>query len=96
MATDNTSDGQPTNQTVIQTVVTTIAVNATIATAALGWCLINKIQPEAVLLTAFVGLAGTLFGYLGGMLSRTTPTSSSPTPTGTVTVPQQTLDTTQT
>ena len=101
---NGTKDGgempQQSNQLVITIIVIAVAVNATVAVAALAWCLINKINPEAVLLTAFVGLTGTLFGYLGGMLSRTTPTASTRDaattqlkPSGQVTVPEQQLET---
>lgn len=68
--------GVPNNQNVIAIVVIAIAVNATIAVLALGWCMVTNTKPDSTLLTAYVGLAGTLSGYLGGMLSRTTPSSS--------------------
>ncbi len=75
--TKGTGDGSaPTNQNVILVVVASIAVNTTIALVALGWCLVTNTKTDATLLTAFVGLAGTLSGYLGGMLSRTIPSSA--------------------
>jgi hypothetical protein len=88
-------DTTTTNQTVIQIVVIAIAVDATIGVLALGYCMVFGANPDATLLTAFVGLTGTLSGYLGGMLSRTSPTSATltePKP-GTVTVPAQKLET---
>lgn len=78
-------------------VVGALAINLTIAVAALGYVLISDTKTDATLLTAFVGLTGTLAGYFGGMLSRTTPatssTSSEQKPSGSVTVPEQKLET---
>ncbi len=73
----NGNDQQPqTNQTVIQIVVVALALLAMIGIGSLGYCLVSSTKPDATLLTAFVGLTASLVGYLGGILSRTTPTSS--------------------
>ncbi len=62
----------------IKMVVFAVAVDASIAVSVLGYCLITGKQCDPTLLTAYVGLAGTLSGYLGGMLTKTTPTPSTP------------------
>lgn len=93
---NGTGDGKAeSNSGVIKIVVIALAVDAAIGVGALGWCLVSGIKPDATLLTAFVGLTSALVGYLGGILSRTTPTSSaSHEPSGKVTVPEQKLETT--
>lgn len=95
---NGTGDGKSeSNSGVIKIVVLALAVDAAIGVGALGWCLISEIKPDATLLTAFVGLTSALVGYLGGILSRTTPTSStSHEPIGTFTVPAQQLETQKT
>lgn len=65
-----------TNSVTITIVIVALAINATIALSCLGFCLVRGISADQVLLTAFIGLAGTLFGYLAGVLGRTTPTSA--------------------
>ena len=65
-----------TNKGVVFVVVTTLAVNATIGFLALAFCLINKIQPDAVLLTAFISMVTGVTGVIGGMLSKTAPTET--------------------
>lgn len=84
------------NSGVIKIVVIALAIDALIGVSALGFCLIAGTKPDGTLLTAFVGLTSALVGYLGGILSRTTPTTSATTdkPAGTVTVPEQKLETT--
>lgn len=96
---DGTGDGAKpeSNSGVIKMVVFALAVDAAIGVGALGWCLVSGVKPDATLLTAFVGLTSALVGYLGGILSRTTPTTTTPAetkPAGTVTVPEQKLETT--
>lgn len=95
MATDDTK--QESNGGVIKMVVFALAVDATIGVGALAYCLATGIKPDATLLTAFVGLTSALVGYLGGILSRTTPTTSTPVdqpkPSGTIKVSEQNLET---
>lgn len=96
---NGTGDGKPeSNSGIIKMVVFALAVDAFIGVGSLGWCLTSGVKPDATLLTAFVGLTSALVGYLGGILSRTTPTATVPhepdKPAGTVTVPEQKLETT--
>lgn len=92
---DVTTATTESNSGVIKIVVLALALDAALGVAALAWCLVTGAKADPTLLTSFVGLTGTLLGYLGGILSRTTPTTStSSTPTGTVTVPTQKLETT--
>lgn len=97
---NGTGDGKTeSNGGVIKIVVVALAVDAAIGVGSLGWCLVTGVKPDATLLTAFVGLTSALVGYLGGILSRTTPTASTAAeskPTGTVTVPEQQLETAKT
>ncbi len=65
-----------TNKGVIFIVVTTLAANATVGLCALSYCLVFKIQPDQVLLTAFVSITTGLLGVLGGMLTKTSPTQT--------------------
>ncbi len=75
-----------TNKGVVFVVVTTLAVNATIGFSTLAYCLIGKIQPDAVLLTAFISMVTGVTGVIGGMLSKTAPTETTKSP---VTSPSQ-------
>ena len=96
---NGTGDGHKpeSNQTVIQIVIIALAVNLTIGMGSLGYCLVTGTKPDQTLLTAFVGITGTLAGYLAGVLSRTAPTTAIPSgenkPTGKITVPEQPLET---
>ncbi len=65
-----------TNKGVIFVVVTTLAFNATVGLTALSYCLVFKVQPDQVLLTAFVSITTGLLGVLGGMLTKTSPTET--------------------
>ncbi len=71
------NDDKPdTNKNVIFLVVITLAINATVGLVALAYCLVFKIQPDQVLLTAFVSITTGLLGVLGGMLTKTSPTET--------------------
>lgn len=72
----NTEEQPQTNKSVIFLVVLTLAINATIGLCALEYCLVTKIQPDQVLLTAFISIITGLLGVLGGMLVKTSPTES--------------------
>ena len=65
-----------TNKGVIFVVVSTLAFNATVGLSALSYCLVFKVQPDQVLLTAFVSITTGLLGVLGGMLTKTSPTET--------------------
>lgn len=60
-----------TSKTIITIVVSFIAVDATIGLLTLSWMLINKITPDNVLVTAYVGLTSGLVGALTGLLANT-------------------------
>lgn len=57
-------------------VVTTLCVNATVGLFCLGYCLVFKVEPNQVLLTAFVSIITGLLGIIGGMLTKTSPTET--------------------
>ncbi len=65
-----------TNKGVIFVVVTTLAFNATIGLIALAYCLVFKVAPDQVLLTAFISIITGLLGVIGGMLTKTSPTQA--------------------
>jgi hypothetical protein len=65
-----------TNKGVIFVVVTTLAFNATLGLTALAYCLIFKVAPDQVLLTAFISIITGLLGVIGGMLTKTSPTQA--------------------
>src|SRR6476646_8248847 len=65
-----------TNKGVIFVVVATLSFNATVGLMALGYCLIFKVAPDQVLLTAFISIITGLLGVIGGMLTKTSPTQT--------------------
>ncbi len=65
-----------TNKGVIFVVVTTLAFNATLGLTALAYCLVFKVAPDQVLLTAFISIITGLLGVIGGMLTKTSPTQA--------------------
>lgn len=65
-----------TNKGVIFVVVATLSFNATVGLVALAYCLIFKVSPDQVLLTAFISIITGLLGVMGGMLSKTSPTQA--------------------
>lgn len=70
-------NGQPqTNLRIIMIVVITLAVNATVGLSTLAYCLVMKIEPNQVLLTAYLSIVTGLLGLIGGMLSKTSPTET--------------------
>ena len=78
-------DDKPrTNQGAIFVVICTIAFCAVIGVSTLSYCLIYGIEPNQTLLTVYSSLVIGLFGYLSGVLSKTSPTeatkSAPPTP----------------
>lgn len=68
---------------IIAAVIIFLGVNSLMGMGALCWCLITGRQIDQTLLTAFMGIEGTLVGYLGGILSntrsQTEPTATSVT-----------------
>ena len=64
------------NKNIIAIVVTTLAINATIGLCVLGYCLVFKVQPDQVLLTAFVAMVNYLLGVISGVLTKTSPTEA--------------------
>lgn len=101
---NGTGDGEKpeSNKNIISLVVFTLALNATIGFSTLAYCIVTKTQPDPVLLTGFVAIVNYILGVLSGMLIKSSPTASTPpdapitpaAPTGTVTVPEQKLETT--
>lgn len=76
-------NGEPkpqTNQSTISIVVVTLSVNATIGLCVLGYCLVYKIEPNQVLLTAFVAVVNYILGVVSGILSKTSPTETTKQP----------------
>jgi hypothetical protein len=65
-----------TNKGVILVVVATLAFNATLGLTALAYCLIFKVAPDQVLLTAFISIITGQLGVIGGMLTKTSPTQA--------------------
>ena len=57
-------------------VVITLALNATIGLSTLAYCLVSEIKPEQVLLTAFISIITGVIGWIGGMLVKSSPTST--------------------
>jgi hypothetical protein len=74
-------NGQPqTNMRVIMLVVITLALNATVGLSTLAYCLVMKIEPNQVLLTAYLSIVTGLLGLIGGMLTKTSPTETTKSP----------------
>ena len=69
-------NGVTTNKSVIFLIVATLALNATIGLSALAYCLLMRIEPNQVLLTAFISIITGLLGIIGGMLTKTSPTET--------------------
>ena len=65
-----------TNMRVIMIVVITLALNATVGLSALGYCLVMKVEPNQVLLTAYISIITGVLGIIGGMLTKTSPTET--------------------
>lgn len=65
-----------TNRNVIFVIVLTLALNATVGLSTLAYCLVMKIEPNQVLLTAFISIITGLLGIIGGMLTKTSPTET--------------------
>ncbi len=57
-------------------VVITLALNATVGLSTLAYCLVMRIEPNQVLLTAYLSIVTGLLGLIGGMLSKTSPTET--------------------
>ena len=76
----NGDESKPaTNKSVISIVVCTLAFNATVGMLVLSYCLVFKVEPNVALLTVFVGIVNFLFGAVGGMLIKTSPTETTKT-----------------
>ncbi len=65
-----------TNKGVIFVVVVALAFNATLGLSSLAWCMVNKVDPNQVLLTAVMNITSALLGVIGGMLTKTAPTET--------------------
>lgn len=72
----NGDSAPATNKGVIFVVISTLSFNATVGLSALAYCLIFKVEPEKVLLTAFISIITGLLGMIGGMLTKTAPTET--------------------
>lgn len=70
------NEAPQTNMRVIMIVVITLALNATIGLSTLAYCLVFKIEPNQVLLTAYLSIVTGLLGLIGGMLTKTSPTET--------------------
>jgi hypothetical protein len=73
-------NGTVTNKNVIFIIIVTLALNATIGLSTLAYCLVMKIEPNQVLLTAFISIITGLLGIIGGMLTKTSPTETTKQP----------------
>jgi hypothetical protein len=69
-----------TNMRIIMIVVITLALNATVGLSTLAYCLVFKIEPNQVLLTAYLSIVTGLLGLIGGMLTKTSPTETTKVP----------------
>ncbi len=69
-----------TNKSIIFVVIAALAFNATLGLSSLTWCLVMKVEPNQVLLTAVMNITSGLLGVIGGMLTKTAPTQSSAIP----------------
>ncbi len=78
-----------TNKGVIFVVISTLALNATIGLMALAYCLVFKVGPDQVLLTAFISIITGLLGVIGGMLTKTSPTQATAPAPITTAIPSQ-------
>lgn len=56
---------------IIMIVVLAIATDVTVGLGALSYCLIAGVHADSTLLTAYVGMTGSLIGALTGMLVNT-------------------------
>jgi len=77
-------DPPDTNKSIITIIVLGLLINATIGFGSLAYCLVFRIEPNQILLTAFISIETGLLGLVGGMLSKTSPTQVT---TGQVPVP---------
>jgi hypothetical protein len=91
------ADKPESNKHIILLVALTLCVNATMGVGTLSYCLINNKELNVAVFTAFVGIVNYILGVVSGMLLKTSATATTPSqepkPSGTVTVPAQTLDT---
>ncbi len=74
------NEAPQTNMRIIMIVVITLALNATVGLTTLAYCLLNKIEPNQVLLTAYLSIVTGLLGLIGGMLTKTSPTETTKQP----------------
>jgi len=65
-----------TNKGVIFVVVAVLAFNASLGLSSLAYCMVFKIEPNQVLLTAIMNITSGLLGVIGGMLTKTSPTAA--------------------
>lgn len=73
----NMNDDKPeTNKSVIFIVVFAIAICAVIGVLTLSYCLVAGKELNQTLLTLYSALVTGLFGYLSGVLSKTSPTAT--------------------
>ncbi len=70
------NEAPQTNMRVIMIVVITLALNATVGLFALGYCLVFQVEPNQVLLTAYISIITGVLGIIGGMLTKTSPTEA--------------------
>jgi len=71
------NDDKPeTNKSVILIVISTLALNSTIGVATLAYCLSSGRDLKEGILTAFVGIVTGCLGWIGGTLSKTSPSET--------------------
>lgn len=81
------------NQGIIRIVVFSIALMAGVCVFALSWCLVTGKEMEQSTGMAYFGVTNALIGYLAGCLSKTTPTTYSPTETKITNLPNEPIPT---
>ncbi len=69
-------DSPSTNKGVIFVVIAVLAFNASLGLSSLAYCMVFKIEPNQVLLTAIMNITAGLLGVIGGMLTKTSPTET--------------------
>lgn len=69
------------NHNIIRVVVLSISVMAGICILGLTWCLVKGMELSQNMGMAYVGITNALIGYLAGCLTKTTPTSGTPSET---------------
>lgn len=74
----NGDDSPPpqTNKNVIFLVILTVAICTMIGVCTFSYCMVLKIAPDGVIVTAFSSIVTACLGYMAGVLSKTSPTET--------------------